>query len=159
MTDKEDHQQMSCPPPQTLADLRRAAGMSQVQVAAKMNVGHSRISQIEAQYPNVQHARLMAYIEAIGGRVLFNIARIGDIATDQLVPDASRDKTRARQEVVSKRGRQRQNPINLARTKSAAEELPLQGQTSEPGGDDTGREVDHPDPERDQGDESHSQQP
>ena len=61
MTDKEDHQQMSCPPPQTLADLRRAAGMSQVQVAAKMNVGHSRISQIEAQYPNVQHARTLWY--------------------------------------------------------------------------------------------------
>lgn len=157
MTDKEDHQKMSCPPPQTLADLRRAAGMSQAQVAAKLNVGHPRISQIEAQYPNVQHARLMAYIEAIGGRVLFNIAKIGDIATDQLVPDASRDKTRERQELVSRRGRERQNPVNRARAKSSSEELPLQGETAQPGGDDTGREVDEPDPERDQGDESHGQ--
>lgn len=55
--------------PTTLAELRSAAGLSQAQVAERMGVGQSRISQIEQDYPNLKFPVINAYVEALGGHV------------------------------------------------------------------------------------------
>ena len=50
-----------------LAEIRRRRGMTQAQVAAKMGVGKSRISQIERGRVSTRDV-LDRYVEALGGR-------------------------------------------------------------------------------------------
>lgn len=132
------------PVPQTLADLRRAAGLTQAQVAARMGVGDNRVNQIEATYPNVRYDTLTRYVGAIGGGIQIVVGHTRVFA-DQLVPDPAQQGTR--EYLLSRSGR----GGNVVYVPSA-EELPLQGEASDPGGDDSGRDVDHADAEGDQGD-------
>lgn len=142
---------MTCPPPQTLADLRRAAGVSRSDVAARMGVGERRVGHIESVYPNLRYDTLSSYIAAIGGRIQFTVVGGHPAYADQMVPDPGSSRTR---DYLS----QRNKMGNLVYVPSSPEELPLQGDQPEPGGDDPSREVDEPDPQSDQADGGHGQQ-
>lgn len=139
------------PRPRTLADLRDAAGLSQKQVGDRMGVNYQRVGQIEARYPNVNYGTLLRYIEAIGGSVQFTVATT-HVYADQLIPDPVRAGTRAYLNNRPGKGSLVYVPV------SAAEELPLQGDQSQPGGDDPGGQVDHSDAQGDQRDGGQRQQ-
>lgn len=154
MTKKEDHQQMTCPPPRTLADLRRSANLTQAQLAKRMGRSSVRIAHIEATYPNVRYDTLLDYIQALGGQIHFTV---GDTRThaDHLQADPRSARTRAYlQGETSRTGL-----TKLNRKTSAAKELPLQSDQTDTGGDDPSRDVDHPDTQSNQGDGSDSQEP
>lgn len=55
----------------TLADLRRMADMTQLQVADRMGVSRGRVSQMEAQFPNLMFSVVQSYLAAVGGRIDF----------------------------------------------------------------------------------------
>jgi DNA-binding XRE family transcriptional regulator len=59
-----------------LAEIRRRRGMTQAQVAARMGVGKSRISQIEKGRVSTRDV-LDRYVEALGGRLSL-MADFGD---------------------------------------------------------------------------------
>lgn len=145
------------PGPCTLADLRRAAGLTQMQVAKRMGLaGRQRVAHIEARYPAVRYDTLANYMQAIGCRIRFSV---GDfhISADRMTADPALVATRTYlTETAGRRGLAR-----LARPggTASAEELPLQGDAPEPGGDDTGRNEDHPDSAGDQGDSGQGEEP
>lgn len=70
----------------TLAQVRRAVGLTQVQMAETLRLGQGDISRIE-QRPNVQLSTLARFIEATGGRLRITaiygdsevVLKIGDI--------------------------------------------------------------------------------
>lgn len=140
-------------PPTTLADLRRQAGVTQAQIAQHMGVTQSRVSHLEARYPNVRYEKLVAYMTALGADLRFvgpngiNIAATDVHADPHRVVDAL--------DRASASGVQRLNPTPAP----SAEELPLQGNQPEPGGDEPGREVDEADADNDAGDSSQGQEP
>ncbi len=130
------------PQPRTLADLRRAAGLSLSQVADRMGVGKNQVSKIEARYPNLNYETFTRYITALGGSMRITVGT-AHADVDQLIPDPERAATRNYL-------KQRPGMGNLVYVPaSAAEELPLQSDQADTGGDDTGRQVDHPDTESD----------
>jgi transcriptional regulator with XRE-family HTH domain len=142
--------------PHTLADLRREAGLTKAEVGRRMSVHPSRVGQIEAHYPRVRFHSLVSYMNAIGHTIRF-IGAGSSIAADQVGPDPRVAGYRVHQSHASEKGRERL--ITASQQASApAEELILQGQAAQPGGDHTGREVDQPDPDSDQGDEGEGQQ-
>lgn len=53
----------------TLSNLRKRRGLTQKQVAQRMGVNPSRVTQIERAYPHVMLPVLMNYMQALGGRV------------------------------------------------------------------------------------------
>lgn len=59
-----------------LAELRRRRNMTQVEVAARMGIGQSRVARIE-RGENLNRETLRAYIEALGGHMKV-IADFGD---------------------------------------------------------------------------------
>lgn len=136
--------------PRTLADLRKATGLTSEQVGERMGVNGQRVRHIEAKYPAVRYDTLTRYITALGGGVQF-IVGTAHVSADQLIPDPTMRGTRKYLE--EKAGVQR-----LKDARSVAEELVLQGQQAEPGGDHTGRDVDHADAQRDQSDRRQSQE-
>lgn len=141
MTKKEHQQQM----PQTLAALRLARGLTITEVAERMGVGQPRVTQIEARFPNVNYATFARYMAAIDGRVLLS-AGDARVYADELIPDPDRAGTRAH--LASRPGMGRLVYVRSGTT----EKLPLEQSESGTGGDDTGREIDQPDPEGDQTD-------
>lgn len=78
-----------------LADLRRASGKTQAEVAGAMGVGQARVSQIERDYPHLGLPTFQRYMEALGGDVS---VRVGDVTTglDSVVADAGRTEARER---------------------------------------------------------------
>ena len=55
---------------QHLADVRKAQGETQVEVAKLMNVSQSRVSKIErGDIAHTEIATLQSYVEALGGRL------------------------------------------------------------------------------------------
>lgn len=126
-----------------LSDLRRAAGMTQVQVAEHMSVTKKRVNQIEAKYPAVRYDTLVKYLQAIGGHMRLTVKDL-EVDLDQIGADPNLEATREWMESSSRRGIQRM------RGESAREELVLQGEQPEPGDDDTGRDVDQADAQGDQ---------
>jgi predicted XRE-type DNA-binding protein len=61
-----------------LADVRKALGMNQVDVAASMHVSQARVSKIECgELATAQVGTLRAYVRALGGEVEV-VARFGD---------------------------------------------------------------------------------
>lgn len=142
--------------PRTLADLRHAAGLSQEQVAQRMGVGKARILHIEAKFPNINYGTLTRYISAVGGSIQFTVGTTHTYA-DQIVPDPEKRGTRKYlNERASAQGVKRMNAT--AAFSSLPEELPLQRDAAQPGGDDPGGHEDHPDAESDQGDGNEGQQ-
>jgi transcriptional regulator with XRE-family HTH domain len=139
------------PQPRTLADLRRAAGMSLTQVAERMGIQKSRVAHIEARYPNLNYETLTRYITALGGSVQFTVGTAHAYA-DQMIPDP--EKRGTRKYLMSRPGMG-----SLVYQPSTAEELPLQSNQTDTGGDDTGGQIDHPDAESDQSDSGQRQQP
>jgi transcriptional regulator with XRE-family HTH domain len=139
------------PPPRSLADLRRAAGLSESQVAQRMNLTKGRIQQIEARYPAVNYDTLVRYITALGGSIQFTVGTTHTYA-DQIGPDPDKAGTRAYLQSRPGMGKLVYQPS------AATEELPLQSNQTEPGSDDPGRHVDHPDTQGDQRDSGQSQQ-
>lgn len=55
----------------TLADLRRMAGMTQLQVADKMGCTRGRVSQVEAQFPDLMFTVVQSYLKAVGACIEF----------------------------------------------------------------------------------------
>lgn len=137
------------PGPRVLADLRRAACLTQVQVSARMGVSPDRVLKIEAAYPNLRFDTLSRYMQAIGGSVQL-MTGTTRVFADQLVPDPTYEATRTYL-------RERKGKGNLVYVPSA-KELPLKSDASKASGDDPGRDVDHPDTESDQGDGGQRQQ-
>lgn len=149
---KGNQQQQQQQQPNTLAALRHATGKSSAEVAQHMGVGEQRIRAIEARFPNVNYETLTRYMSAIGGRVQLIVGRTR-VNADQLIPDPTKAGTR---EYL----KSRPGMGNLVyQPSAAAEELPLEQSETEPGSDDTGRGVDHPHPEGDQGDREDGEQP
>lgn len=140
--------------PRTLAELRQRAQMTSAQVAKKMGVNEQRVRHIEAAYPNLNYGTLTRYIAAIGGGIQFTVGTT-HVHADQLSVDTS--KTGTRKYLKDRTGRG--GNLVYQPTSAAAEELPLQGDAAHTGGDDTGRQVDHPDTEGDQADGDQRQQP
>lgn len=145
---KDGHQ----PPMQTLADLRRAAGLTQVQVAQRMGVHQSRIGRIEKDYPNLHFLVVTSYIEALGGHIALtgvggHTMPMSDIRHDPRDPGAQ----------ANRKQRSAQG-VKLMQN-SGTEELPLKQRSPQPSSDDTSRNVDEADTESDQGDREDSQQP
>lgn len=79
----------------TLAGLRKRAGMTQLQVAEKMGVTKGRITQIEADYPDLMYPVVLRYLEALGARVH---AAVGDTGVNMsdVHADPRRRTTQAR---------------------------------------------------------------
>jgi transcriptional regulator with XRE-family HTH domain len=140
--------------PRTLRQLREAAKMTQRDVADKMGINPSRVGQIEAKYPGVRYDVLVRYLQAIGGHLRINIGEL-QVNVDELIPDP---KLRGTRESLEEKNARYLVKLNAERTRSA-KELPLQGDQAQPGGDDTGRDVDHPDAQRNQGDGRQRQEP
>lgn len=139
--------------PRTLADLRKAAGLTSVQVGQRMGINGQRVRHIEAKYPNIRYDTLARYIQAIGGSIQFTVGTTHTHA-DRLIPDPEMAGTRKYlSEKASETGVKRLNAGALP------EELPLQGSQAQPGDNDTGRQVDHADAESDQGDSGQREQP
>lgn len=55
-----------------LAELRKKAGLSQSELASRLGVSQSAISQIESQQ-NLKLDTLASYVEALGGRLKLSI--------------------------------------------------------------------------------------
>jgi len=136
--------------PRTLADLRKATGLTSDEVGARMGVNGQRVRHIEAKYPAIRYDTLTRYITALGGGVQFIVGTL-HVPADQLELDPQM--TGTRKYLNEKAGVQR-----LKDATSAAEELPLQGDQADPGSDDTGRQVDHADAQGDQGDSGQSEE-
>lgn len=135
----------------TLADLRRAAGLTQKQVAQRMGIGQSRVGHIEKDYPNLHFKVVNSYVNALGGHLALtgiggHTVPADDVRLDPRDPGAE----------TNRRQRSPQG-VEILRA-SAAKELPLQGDEPEPSGDDTSGQVDHPDTEGDESDGSQGQQ-
>lgn len=135
--------------PYLLSDLRRAAGMTQAQMAKRMGVSEKRVSQIEARYPSVRYDTLVSYVQALGGHIQLTVGSL-KINIDQIGADAALEGTREWMKSSRRRGAVRLDA--MAVFSALPKELPLQGEASDPGGDDSGRDVDHADAEGDQGD-------
>ena len=79
----------------TLADLRRASGKNQRELAEAMGVQRARVSQIEADFPNVHYLVVQRYLEALGGRLT---VQVDELAFDsrELTADETRKLTKNR---------------------------------------------------------------
>lgn len=75
---------------QTLADMRRTAGISQRQVAEALKVSQAQVSRLEARYPEVPFPKLLEYMHVIGVKVVFSGWDHGDVDADRVVSDPSR---------------------------------------------------------------------
>jgi len=134
-----------------VSDLRRAASLTQAQVAQRMGVTAKRVSQIEAAYPAVRYDTLVSYLQALGGHIRLTVKDL-EINLDDIGADPDLESTRAWLKSSRKRGIAR-----MQGEQSVAEELVLQGEQSGTGDDDTGRHVDQPDAQGDQGDSGQGQ--
>lgn len=72
-----------------LADLRRAAGLTQKQLGERMGLGQVRISRIERSWPNLRLSTAQRYVAGCGGKLLIEITADGITAksTDSSVAD------------------------------------------------------------------------
>lgn len=79
----------------TLADLRRASGKNQREVGEAMGVTRGRVTQIEADFPNVHYLLVQRYVEAVGGRLT---VRMDELVFDsrELAGDETRKLTKNR---------------------------------------------------------------
>lgn len=150
--------------PRTLRQLREATGLTQTQVAQRMGVHKTRVSHIEAKYPAVRYDVLLRYVQAIGGYIRLSVAGM-QINLSEIGSDPSLEGTRnyltenASRAGVKRLGAEAAfSPVTYAPS-APAEELPLQGDQPESGGDDTGGQVDQPDAQSDQGDGGQRQEP
>ena len=138
--------------PHALADLREAAGLTQTQVGERMGVNKQRVGHIEASYPNINYGTLVRYIEALGGDIQFVVGATRASASELGIDPGKRGTHRYLKEREGRGG-------HLIWKKSGpAEELPLKSDAAQPGGDDTGGQVDQADTESDQGDSDQGQQ-
>ncbi|MHB1536433.1 MAG: helix-turn-helix domain-containing protein [Acidimicrobiales bacterium] len=91
----------------TLAQVRRAVGLTQVQLAETLSLGQGDISRIE-QRANVQLSTLARFIEATGGRLRITAIyggnevalKIGDIAPEMSTETARKRPARPRSETA-----------------------------------------------------------
>lgn len=70
-----------------LADLRKRAGLSQLEVARRMNVSKPRVGQIERDYPRIRFNVLESYMLALGGHIRFSVPEGTDVRSDAVAPD------------------------------------------------------------------------
>jgi transcriptional regulator with XRE-family HTH domain len=151
-TDGKTTADKPAPAPRTLSDLRKATGLGVAQLAERMGVHRTRVTAIEARYPNVNYETLVRYIGALGGSIQFTVGST-HVYADQLAPDPEKRGTRHYMESRPGMGNLVYAPA------SAAEKLPLQSGTPEPGDDDTSGQIDHADTESDQGHGDQGEQP
>lgn len=60
---------------ESLKAARKAAGMTQAEVAARMHVNRAYVAQLEGKPQNVTVSTLVKYTNAIGGMIDFKISR------------------------------------------------------------------------------------
>lgn len=145
----DGHQQQM---PNTLAALRKLKGLTTLDVAERMGTNRQRVTHIEAKFPKVHYETLARYMTAIEGEITFCVGS-HQVTSSDLIPDPEKAATREYLESRPGMG-------NLVYVPSRpTEELPLEQGTPEPGGDDTGRNVDEGDPEGDQSDREDREQP
>jgi transcriptional regulator with XRE-family HTH domain len=77
----------------TLADLRKAAGLSQLEVGRRMGVNQPRVGQIERDYPRVRFNVMQAYFKALGTKLYVLGAPLKDkpVSIDIPVADIAED--------------------------------------------------------------------
>lgn len=143
---KDGHQQQM----QTLADLRRAAGLSQTDVAKRMGVNQPRVSQIEKDFPNLHYRVVASYLRALDQAAYITV-KDTRITLNLIQPDHRSPGAQANRASRSADGIDQM-------TSATAEELPLEQRQPRPGGDDPGRDVDQADPEGHERDREDSQQ-
>ena len=107
-----------------------------------MGLNRARFTHIEARYPKLNYDTVTRYMQAIGAKIEF-VVKGTHVPAEAIGPDP--DKQGTRDYLDSRPGMG-----NLV-YQSAREELPLEQSETDTGGDDTGRNVDQPDP---QGNES-----
>ncbi len=69
----------------SLAALRRAAGLNQIEVAERWGHGQPHVSKIENDPTNVELATLAGYVRALGGRLTITVEAGGHIYYEDLV--------------------------------------------------------------------------
>lgn len=79
----------------TLAELRKQAGMTQLQVAEQMGVTKGRITQIEADYPELKYTVVMRYMKAIDAHVRVSV-KGSTVDMNTVVANPERQTTAAR---------------------------------------------------------------
>lgn len=77
-------------PPSTLAALRERAGLTQKQVSERMGLSRSRVSDIEALFPNVTFPSVRDYLKALGEDIVFTHETFGTTRADTIQADATR---------------------------------------------------------------------
>jgi transcriptional regulator with XRE-family HTH domain len=83
----------------TLADLRKAAGITQTEVGRRLGVHRSQVSRIEAEYPDLKFTQLRDYLRAIGTHIVFSEPDLGDVfATDVIADPERQEATQKRRE-------------------------------------------------------------
>ena len=70
-----------------LADLRKAVGLSQMEVARRMGVNRPRVGQIERDFPRVRFNVVQAYFQALGGNIRFSLVGGPDVLASSIEPD------------------------------------------------------------------------
>jgi transcriptional regulator with XRE-family HTH domain len=89
----------------TLADLRKKAGLSQLQMAERLGVQKAAISKIEAMYPDVLFSTLRRYMDVLDVEIRFHgVPDVASISSSEVVKDESRIMSEKRR-TDPKRGR------------------------------------------------------
>jgi len=69
----------------SLADLRRAAGLTQVELAERWGRGQSYVSKVERDPAGVEMATLLSYVRALGGRLTLTVEAGENVFIEDLV--------------------------------------------------------------------------
>jgi transcriptional regulator with XRE-family HTH domain len=79
-----------------LAELRGRAGVTQVDLAARLGVSQSRISRIEDE-PDIRVSTIASYVAALGGTLRFTATLPGgqELRLDEVPPDEADSAARA----------------------------------------------------------------
>lgn len=77
----------------TLSDLRRSAGLSRADMAARMGVSNAQVTRIEVAYPDVMFPTVRRYLDALDVKIRFVGAGF-DYESDDIEQDPAREATR-----------------------------------------------------------------
>lgn len=84
------------PQDKTLKALREMTGMTQKQVAERMDVSTVRVVQIEKAFPNLHFTVVSRYMEAIGGGVILDVGSGDPVPLSEMTAHKPKDPEAAR---------------------------------------------------------------
>lgn len=88
----------------TLSDLRKKAGLSQSQLAKRMNVTVQWVSRVEGMYPDVMFPKLRAYLDGVGVDIRFVMGGFSTLSGN-VTEDGSRTYKESRQHDPTRAGK------------------------------------------------------